>query len=439
MKKTLCIVLALIMSFSLFGCSVLEKLDLPPLPDVDGIKEEQAASEPVQTAPVETMLPLPTPEPLAAQHVIVNISPYSETFMDPQHGSQPILEYSYELPVVYVEGRDQVSIAINEHLAALNETFHTGNDYGYGTSSGLNMYLEMATDNYTYMVNSGDISPTLPYYYGQDVNKVARADEKVLSILYSTHSFSGGAHGEYVDRGYSFDTETGEHITMDMLSADTEALKAFLHSYMLSLYEADENGYYSERVIEENFLEGTVSDAFAALLREGSWYLSDKGMVIFSDIYELGPYAAGICEFTVPYAQLAAYIDAKWMPVERKGQGSFSILPQSDIAEGTAQIIDRVTVNAEGEPLCLVAEGTVYDVRLSKVSYSDKFYVTAQLWACSYMEDCLLQLDVSVPEGIPDLMLRYTDGAGDVHSLLIGISGVDGTYTLVNDDIEAVG
>jgi len=166
-------------------------------------------------------------------------------------------------------------------------------------------------------------------------------------------------------------------------------------------------------------------------------------MVIFSTVYELGPYAAGICEFVIPYTELAAYIDAKLMPIERSGEGSFSILPQSAIAEGAAQIIDRVTVDAEGEQLCLVAEGTVYDIRLSKVIYDEyypgNFYEDAQLWACSYMSDCILQLDAVIPDGIPDLMLSYTDGAGERHSLLLSQSGEDGSYFLADDDIEAVG
>ena len=112
MKKTMCLVLVLLIGISLCGCSRLAELDLPPLPDVDSIREQQQASQTAPPAPVETMLPLPSPAPLAAEHVIVNISPYSETFMDPQHGTEAILDYHYELPVVYVEGRDQVSNAI---------------------------------------------------------------------------------------------------------------------------------------------------------------------------------------------------------------------------------------------------------------------------------------------------------------------------------------
>lgn len=445
MKKIIYLLLLSAIAFSLTACGALDALDLPPLPDVAAIKAEEAAQAEAEAAAQATELEaanaaeiLPTASPLLNNHVIVKIEPFSETYLDPQNGTEPILEYSYEIPLVYIEGRDAANAAINEHVAAIAETFQTGNDYGYGMGSGLNMFLEMATDNYTYIVNSGEEFLTMLYSYGQTV-KVARADEKILSLRYNTYSFTGGAHGNYVDSAYVFDTETGERITLDMLSADSEALRSFLVDYMLSLYETDEGGYYSQRISEDILFGTSLKDAITALLREQSWYLGEEGLVIFSDIYELGPYAAGICEFVVPYAELADKIEPRYMPVEKSGEGSFSLIRQSELSEGSAQIIDRVTVNAEGEQLCLVADGMVYDVRLAAVSYIDRFYETAQLWACSYMKDCLLQLDVMIPEGMPNLMLSYTDGAGAHHSLLLTQSGEDGSLILVDDDIEAVG
>lgn len=438
MKKVVSILLLLLMCISLFGCSKLAELDLPPLPDVQSIKEEQAETEAEVAPPVETLLPLPTTKPLAEEHVIVNISSHSETFMDPQHGTEPILIFSYETPVVYVEGRDQATELINEHIAHLNETYQTGNDYGFGTSDGVNLLLEMATDNYSYIVNSGGEGMNMLFTSDRSV-KTVRADRKVLSLVFNTNVYTGGAHGNYIDRAYIFDTVNGERVTFDMLSPDSEALRAFILDYMLKLYAEDAEQYYSQRVMEDMLMDMSLEEAFKALLREGSWYLGQDGFVVFSDIYELGPYSAGITEFTVPYTELSTYIDAKWLPDAKSGEGSFSIMPQSAVEEGTAQIIDRVVVNEEGEQLCLVANGIVYDIRLSKVTYHDKFYETAQLWACSYMEDCLLQLDVTVPEGIPDLMLRYTDGTGMEHSLLISRSGEDGSYILTDDDIQAVG
>lgn len=439
MKKISSLILALCMVFALAACSAIE---LPPLPDVEAIKAEEAAQAEAeaaaQAAEVQAMMEseaLPTEAVQLANHVIVNISSFNETYMDPQHEAEPILEVSWELPAVYVEGRDEAGAIINEHIAAINETFHTGNDYGYGTASGVSLLLEAATDNYAYIVNTGAENTPMLYSTGLSV-KVPRADEKALSLRYTTYEYTGGAHGMYVDRAYIFDTATGERVTLDMLSADADAFSAFLQEYMLSLYEADEDGYYSERALLDS---ETAPGALAALIREGSWYLGDEGLVIFSDIYELGPYAAGICEFTVPYSALEGRLDERYMPVDKSGDGSFSLIDQSELTDGSAQIIDRVTVDAEGEQLCLAAEGIVYDVILSEVSYLDKFYETAQLWRCSYMNDCLLQLDVSVPEGMPNLMLSYSDAAGERHSLYITQSGVDGSIVLDGDDIEAVG
>ena len=82
----------------------------------------------------------------------------------------------------------------------------------------------------------------------------------------------------------------------------------------------------------------------------------------------------------------------------------------------------------------------MYDVRLASVDYSDRFYETAQLWACSYMSDCVLQLDTMIPDGMPDLMVSFRDASGAQTRLLLTQSGENGAYILMNDsDIEAVG
>ena len=102
-------------------------------------------------------------------------------------------------------------------------------------------------------------------------------------------------------------------------------------------------------------------------------------------------------------------------------------------------MIDKVVVDENGTALCIEAEGTVYDVRLSKVDYADRFYETALLWSCSYMNDCILQLNAAIPEGMPNLMVSYRDADGTQHKLLLTQSGEDGSYILSDENIEAVG
>ena len=444
MKKITAIILALALMAALCGCGSLNNLknvELPPLPDAN---TQQTEPSPEVTAEIDTTNSIP--KSALPQHVIVSMEKHSEEHYDPQNGDTLILSFSYETPRVYIEGRPEASNAVNEYIATVDETYYTGNDYGIGEGigdyamSGLNGMLEMATDNYSYAVENGVTDMPLEFSSSR-TGRVERIDSRVLSMVYTTYTFTGGVHGNYFDTGYTFDTESGEYVTLDMLSGNFDELKAFLADYMIGLYTADKDGYYSARVFADMVTDGDVNAAIAALVRDGSWYFSEDGMVIYSAVYELGPYAAGIVDFVIPYSDLAGHIDDKWLPAERTAEsGTLTLKAQSDIADGSIEIIDKVTVDAEGEALCLEADGTVYDVRLASVDYSDRFYETAQLWACSYMSDCVLQLDTMIPDGMPDLMVSFRDASGAQTRLLLTQSGENGAYILMNDsDIEAVG
>ncbi len=445
MKKITAMILALALALALCGCGSLDNLknvELPPLPDADAKPTE---TPPEATAVIDTSASMP--ESALPQHVIVSVEKHSEEHYDPQNGDTLILSFSYETPRVYIEGCQEASNAVNEYIATVDETYYTGNDYGVGGESdeggmpgGVNGMLEAATDNYSYAVENGLTDMALEFTSARTA-RVERIDSRALSMVYTTYIYTGGVHGSYFDTGYTFDAESGEYVTLEKLSGSFEELKKFLADYMIGLYTADKDGYYSERVFANMIPDGDVNAAIAALVRDGSWYFGDQGMVIYSSVYELGPYAAGIVVFTIPYSELAGHIDDRWLPAERTAEsGSLTLKAQSDVADGSVEIIDKVTVDAEGEALCLEAEGTVYDVRLASVEYSNRFYETAFLWACSYMSDCVLQLDAVIPDGMPKLMVSFSDASGSETRLLLTQSGEDGSYILVNDsDIEAVG
>lgn len=444
MKKITALILVLVLAFSLCGCAEFENLknvELPPLPDVNA----QETAAPVPTA-VDIDTSASTAESTLPQHVIVSMDTYSEQHYDPQNGETLILDFSYETPRVYIEGRDAAMNAINEYIATVDETYYTGNDYGIDSDSiadgvigGLNAFLEMATDNYTFAVETGDENLPLEIVSARTA-RVERIDSRALSLVYNTFTFTGGAHGNYTELAYSFDTESGERITLDTLSADRDGLVDFLRDYITALFTEDENGYYSERVYESLTVDGE-NNPVADLVREGSWYFNSLGMVFFSQPYELGSYASGIINFTVPYSELEGRLYDKYiLPVHDSPDGTLSLKAQSDVADGSIEIIDKVTVDTDGEALCLEAEGTVYDVRLSTVDYTDRFYETAQLWAVSYMSDCVVQLETLIPDGMPRLMVSYRTADGAQTRLLLTQSGEDGAYILMNEnDIQAVG
>lgn len=447
MKKMIALILVAVIAFALCGCGGLANLknvELPPLPDASA---QQAEPTPIPTAEIDTSSS--TAESTLPQHVIVSMESHAEQHFDPQNGETLILSFSYDTPRVYIEGRDAAMSAINEYIATLDETYYTGNDYGVlsdfiadGAISGVNAMLEAATDNYAYAVENG-LTDVAMEFSSSRTARVERIDSRVLSLVYNTNTFTGGAHGNYSDLAYNFDTESGERITLESLSADSAQLINYFSEYLINiikLYNDEENTYYSERIYPDLDIDGD-DNPIAAIVRDGAWYFNNEGIVFFAQPYEIGPYASGIVKFTVPYEELVGVIDDKYfLPVHDTEPGALELKAQSEVEDGSIEIIDKLTVDENGEALCLEAVGTVYDLRISQVDYIESFYETARLWAASYMSDCVLQLETLIPDGLPKLMVSYRDATGVQTKLLLTQSGENGAYILMNEaDIAAVG
>ena len=430
MKKLLAILLTLALLLSLGACSALKA--------VEGTDEPQGNNGPAPDDLPDENVPLPPEmdtelEALGSQ-VIVSLKKNQESFKAPDGSDQTILTFSYDTTTVHVEGRDDASERINTSLNVLEETFYSGSGMG---DDGVGGMLEQATDNYTVAMELKDDRP-LEFTSSRSA-RVLRSDSRILTLVYQTQVYSGGAHGTYHDRAYVFDTQNGERLTFAALCdtpEDTAALKAYMLEKMLEQARAEDSGVDLGSFEEE----GTLEAALSALIREATWYLDDSGLTVFSNVYELGSYAAGIIHFSFTYEEICEYLSSKWLPTPRVGDGSFGVAYMSELPEGSAKILGRVEVDPEGEDLCLSADGTLYDVTVVSVDYvNGSFYETAQHWACSYLHDCAIQLAAELPDGMPNVMIRYTSSDGTEHRLLITQSGEDGRLILTDDSIEAVG
>ncbi len=429
MKKNISILLAVALIFTLCACEGVGNVELPPLPT-----PTEEATQP--SAAPETETPAPTEEPAEARpQTIVAIKRTELEAFDPQYGTTLILSFDYDTPTVFIQDNSAAAEAINEYTALMDETYYTGEDYGDGMGTGYQNMLTMAEDNYNYLSTLETADVIYEMASSQTVT-VERNDAQVLTLLYNNYSFTGGAHGFYGERGYCFDAGTGELLTLDSISDDAEALKSFLAEKMVAILENDTE--LLERIDQTLIPEEGLSAMCTVLLRDGSWYFSRDGLVIFSDLYEYSSYAAGPIEFSIPYAELSGHVKAGYLPEQSKAECSLGVMEAAKMTDGSMEILDKVTVSAEGQELYFTVEGRIEDVKLASVEYSDKFYETAQLWSCSYMQDCALQIKTLIPEGMPDLMISYTDKDGR-HNILLTESGEDGSLILMDDSIEAVG
>lgn len=433
LKKPLTLLLALLIVVSLSACSA-QSLKLEQLPEAT--PAPTPASAPT-AAPTEAPAPEPQQESAGpapetgdgimelGNHVVVNVTNNLEVFTAPDGSDQTILNFAYENARVYVEGRDAASEAINAALVVGDELYYSGED-GH---SGMNGLLETATDNYARAKDTGE-DLALEFSSSRSVT-VSRSDDRVLSLVYSVRGFDGGISALMYDRAFTFDTESGRQLMLDDLSSDPQRLRSFLIETLKQQAQANASSIT---------LADDADAQMAALLREGNWCFSAGGMDIFSDAGEIETANGGILHFIISYDALAQVLDSKWLPVGRGGSGEVRLLQQEDVAAGSVEYFDRLSVDEDGQHLCLQVEGVVYDLELWKVEYAGAFYPTHLVWHGSYLQNAALQLDAVLPDGIPTLMVRYTDAEGSTVSRLLSQSGEDGSLLLLDPQgFETVG
>lgn len=428
MKKIFSLLLAGVMIIGLAGCEQLSNVELPPLPTVTPETTEASPS------PSPTAEPTPEPEQESAGAVTVNVKHTLQQAYDPQNGTELILSFSYDTPVVYIEGGEETAAAVNERIALMDEAYYTGNEYDGMQGTGYNNMLTMAEDNYRYVVETGAEGVPMELASDRSVS-VPRIDSQVLTLLYNDYMYTGGAHGSYGYEGYCFDLSDGHLLTLEELSSDYEALSAFLVDYMVQMVESDEE--LAQRIDISLLPEGSgYAEILSPLLREGSWYFSSDGLVIFPDLYEISSYAAGIVEFVIPYDALTGYVDEKWIPVLAEGSGSIELIKAEDMVDGSTPIVDKLVVSQEGAEFYLVARGSVSGLTVTEGDYADKFYPSSTLWSCSALEDGALQMVCPLPEGMPEIQISYRNDQGQ-QQFYLTVDG-EGSPTLT-DNVEAVG
>lgn len=129
--------------------------------------------------------------------------------------------------------------------------------------------------------------------------QTVRADSNVISFRLLYETYSGGAHGSQTARGANYDTKTGELIAFSDLSDDPVAFREDTLAYNQQLAQTE--SYAMRMFSADDITNGSLE---SVLYADDAWYLSTSGLVFMSDPYALGPYAAGIIEFIIPYADL---------------------------------------------------------------------------------------------------------------------------------------
>ncbi len=122
-------------------------------------------------------------------------------------------------------------------------------------------------------------------WFEQNTIHVWRCDSKVFSYARLDDTYLGGAHPYAARTGHTFNTKTGEKISLDTLICDRNAMAEDM--ILLLTPEANRSGFWDnwKDQVKEAVLDGTVG-----------WVATDDGLQVWFNNGYLAPYASGeIC------------------------------------------------------------------------------------------------------------------------------------------------
>ena len=131
-----------------------------------------------------------------------------------------------------------------------------------------------------------------------------RETDRYVVFLSQDYVYLGGAHGGVVGRGgLTFDKKEGALVEKMVDSASLDAVQPLLRKGLSQYFSDNEMEVAPEELDNILFLETGV-------IPFPAWtpYPSDEGLVFTYQQYEIAAYAAGMPEFTVPYADILPYL-----------------------------------------------------------------------------------------------------------------------------------
>lgn len=128
-------------------------------------------------------------------------------------------------------------------------------------------------------------------WYRNSSLKAVRADDAVISFLEETYTYMGGNRGFDISAGYSFNSRSGERLTL------AEAVK-------------NEDVFYDFAV---QFLE-KMYEEYDWKKEEDSWFFSEQGIELIVNPY----YNSRSLFYCIPYEYAADYLKEDYLPVKRQ-------------------------------------------------------------------------------------------------------------------------
>ncbi|MGL5348625.1 MAG: DUF3298 domain-containing protein [Peptostreptococcaceae bacterium] len=119
--------------------------------------------------------------------------------------------------------------------------------------------------------------------------EVKKNSDNMLSILIKYYKYSGGAHGYYENVAYNVDIKKGEMIELkDLFNKEYDYKKVLNNEIRYQIKDLIKKDSQNEGIYE-----------FNGIKENQKFYIQDDDVVVYFDLYDIAPYAAGIPEFHI--------------------------------------------------------------------------------------------------------------------------------------------
>ncbi len=233
-------------------------------------------------------------EPASTGHPAFHAGSNSKQNLTAKDGTEVLVSKSTAYDIVYPEASDAQK-AIQKDLEQVVADFHKDS----------NKQEEDAQTYYQEFLKGGGKKEAFTPYTFELTCKPLRADNNVVSILFYSYAYCGGAHGSLATFARNYDAKTGKILTMKDFGEEVSSLVTDNAVKFINAIQDTDDAFFYDKV-------KAADESVQSMLETGSFYLSQDGLVLIDGQYLLQPYAAGIVEFTTSYDDLRGKLNDEY-------------------------------------------------------------------------------------------------------------------------------
>lgn len=157
----------------------------------------------------------------------------------------------------------------------------------------INKLFQSAMVDYEYAVANN--FPVRPYEV-VTIYDVTYNRDCVLSLYFDRYEYTGGAHGMTLRSSDSWNIASSSPIRLNDLFLIPDDVYAFVTDAIVEQIDQMTMAKTEDFPYFENY-EALVKEYF----NPKSFYINNRGIVVYYQLYEIAPYVSGIPEFLLPY------------------------------------------------------------------------------------------------------------------------------------------